>query len=115
MSEIKAQGMSISKGVVEAIVQAAANKVDGVKEVPQGTREGVIGALFNQPSVRGVELYMDDVDQLTVDVHISVAYNKRFNEIANELRKAINKALMLQIGIEASEINVYVDGIVFKN
>ena len=115
MSEIKAQGMNISKGVVEAIIQAAAHKVDGVEEVPQGAREGVIGSLFNQPSVRGVDLHMDEADNLVVDVHVSVAYKKRFQEIAEELRKAINRALKLQIGIEASEINVYVDGIVFKS
>ena len=114
MSEIKANDMNISTGVVEAIVQVAAQKVEGVEAISQGVREGVFGALFNQPSVRGIEISTNEHDNLIVDVHISVAYKKRLQDIAEELRKVINNALKLQIGIEASEINIYVDDIIFK-
>ena len=114
MSEIKAKDIHISNGVVEAIVQTAAHKVDGVEDVPQGAREGLFGALFNQPSVRGVELRAGTDGQLIVDVHIRVAYRKCFSEVAKDLRVAVNRALKRHIGIEASEINVYVDDIVFK-
>ena len=47
----------------------------------------------------------------TIDVHVSVEFGVKINEVAYNLQKAVKNAVEAYAGIDNVTVNVFVDGI----
>lgn len=113
MSEnLDAKGMSLAPGVVDTIITITANEQDGVASVGSFSTSGIRSMLQSRPSTSGVETKVED-GKLTVILHIEVYYGYVLPELADNLRKAISDALLVQVGMEVNRIDIYIDGIQF--
>jgi uncharacterized alkaline shock family protein YloU len=65
------------------------------------------------PSTSGIETSRDEEGNLEVALHISVYYGFVLPDLAEKLREAIANALMVQVGIPVSRVDIYIDSIQF--
>jgi uncharacterized alkaline shock family protein YloU len=102
----------IAPGVVETIVALAVSQVDGVAAVGAKNPSGIISAIAKKHAVNGV-LILEEDGQIAVDLHVSVFYGFKLQEIATHIREAVADALLGQACIEIAVVNITIDGIVF--
>lgn len=113
MKDLSIEGMSLASGVVETIVSITANEVEGVASVGSFAASGIRAKLMAKPSTGGIDVEADDEGKLHVTLHIDVLHGYVLPDLAAKLRQAIADALLVQIGLEVSAVDIYVDGIRF--
>ena len=114
MSDINKEGLAIAPGVVETIVILAVREVPGVASVgaaPSGIRSLLT---FNQ-STQGVVIVPEADGTFAVDLTIRVQSGRSLNAIAEQVRTAVSDALLSQIGLEVSRVDINVNGIQFQD
>lgn len=114
MSDLNLDGMALAPNVAETIVSMAAQEVKGVASVGSYAVSGLRAMFGSKATPQGVELSIDDDDALHVSIRIEVYYGYVLPEVADAVRTAISEAVVGQIGIPVSEVDVYVDGIQFS-
>ena len=112
-NDLNVDGMSLAPGVVETIISIAANEVEGVASVGSFAASGLRSMLVAKPSTAGIETTLDAEGKLMVTLHIEVYYGQVLPELAATLRQSIADALLVQVGVEVSSVDIYVDGIQF--
>lgn len=113
MSELNLDGMAIAPNVVETIVAIAVREVEGVAGLGSTNGGGVLSKLGGKPSAQGIELEVDDDNNLKIAAHIDVYFGQVLPEVADRVRTAIADAVASQVGVEVASVDVYVDGIQF--
>lgn len=113
MKDLSIEGMSLASGVVETIVSITANEVEGVASVGSFATSGIRAKLMAKPSTGGIDVEADDEGKLHVTLHIEVLHGYVLPDLAAKLRQAIADALLVQVGLEVSAVDIYVDGIRF--
>lgn len=114
MSDINTEGMAIAPGVVETIVVLAVRDVAGVAsvgEAPTGIRSLLS---FTQPS-QGVEVIPEEDGTVAVELSIRVISGYSLNTIAESVRNAVADAILSQVGLAVSRVDIRVDGIQFQD
>ncbi len=114
-NELNAEHMSLAQGVVETIISIAASEVDGVASVGSFAASGLRSKFQSRPSKAGVEVKANQDGTLNITLHIEVYYGYVLPDLAAELRQSVSDALLVQMGLEVSNIDIYVDGIQFKD
>ena len=114
MTNISKEGMAIAPGVVETIISLAVRDVDGVVSVGHPTT-GILGLFQNKAEVAGVEINPTDDGSLEVGLNITVLYGKSMTEVAEQVRTAVSDAVLTQVGLSVSRVDVTVDGVIFKD
>ncbi len=109
--EIRLEGLGIAPGVLDTIVQQAAQAVDGVAAIEGG--RGVAG-LVGKTGGRGVEVDVSDAGVLSVAIHTTLAYGKPLQGVAREVQAAVAEALESMVGRAVGSVDVYVDGVSFE-
>ncbi len=102
MSNLNFEGMAIAEGVVETIVTIAVQDVEGVASLSNAHANGILGAFG-----------MNEDDTVSVAVRVVALYGHPLPGLAQSIREAVADAVMTQIGITVSEVNVFIDGIQF--
>lgn len=115
MKELNIEGMSIAPGVVETVVSIAMSEVEGVVAVGATSVNGLVAAISGKGSLQGIDVDVDGEGKLAVDIHVEVAYGSPLPEIAARIRQTVYDAVTSQIGIPVGSVDVFVDGIQFKN
>ena len=115
MKDLIVDGMAIAPGVVETIVSIAVNDVDGVASVGSHATSGIRSALAGKPSTQGIDVEVDDNDELHVTVHVEVYYGYVLPDLADAIRQAVDQAVASQVGLDVGSIDVFVDGLQFAN
>ncbi|HAM16331.1 MAG TPA: Asp23/Gls24 family envelope stress response protein [Eggerthellaceae bacterium] len=115
MADLNIDGMAIAPGVVETIVSLAARDVAGVTSVGDPTTSGIMSLIGGRPSTQGVEIDMDENNQLHVSVRIHVKNGHVLPDVASAVRQAISGAVNTQVGATVGSVDVYIDGIQFDN
>lgn len=115
MKELNFGGMSIAPGVIETIISVAMSEVEGVTAVGLTSVNGLVAAIAGKGSAQGIDVDINEEGKLVVDIHVEVAYGQPLPEIAAHIRQAIYDAVTSQIGIPVGKVDVYVDGVQFKN
>lgn len=114
MSDINAESMTIAPGVMETIVVLAVRDVPGVLSV--GSAPSGIRSLFAfKQSTQGVQvsLAQDETVQVAIAIHVSSGYS--LDEIATSVRKAVADAILTQVGLEVSRVDITVESIQFQD
>ena len=112
-NELSVEGMSIAPGVVETIISIAANEVDGVASVGSFAISSIRSMLAAKPSAAGIEVDVDDDGRLRITIHVEVYYGYVLPEVAANLRQSVADALLVQVGLEAAAVDIFVDGLQF--
>lgn len=108
------ENMKLDPSVIDTIVSLTASDTEGVAIVGTPTPSGFFSKLFNKPSTSGIECKMGEDGKLSVVLHIEVYFGYSIPELAEKLRQAIADTLLVQAGVEVSNIDIYVDGIQFN-
>lgn len=113
MSNLNFEGMAVAEGVVETIVTIAVQDVEGVASLSSAHANGILGALGRKASGGSVEVVVNEDDTVSVAVRVVALYGNPLPELAQSIREAVADAVVTQIGITVSEVNVFIDGIQF--
>ncbi len=114
MTNISKEGMAIAPGVVETIIALAVRDVDGIVSVGNPAT-GILALFQNKAEVAGVELNPAEDGSLEVGLNITVLYGRPLNELADQVRSAVSDAVLTQVGLTVSRVDVTVDGVIFKD
>ena len=116
MNELDKQEIIIAPGVAESIVAIAVAQVDGVAYLgskPAPSKSVIATIFINKPSTPGVVILEED-GKITVEIHAKLYYGYKLQEVAANIRIAIADALLAQACISIDQVNITVDGIIFK-
>lgn len=113
MSNLNFEGMAIAEGVIETIVAIAVQDVDGVAGLSSSHSGGLLGALTKKSSGKNIEVVVNEDDTVSVVARVVVLYGYSLNDLAQDIRESVADAVMTQIGITVSDVNVFIDGIQF--
>lgn len=112
MTEVNLEGMALADGVVETIVAIALQDVEGAKLAGAAAQPGPLGMLYSSLGVQGIAVSAND-NTLSVAVHIEATYGHALPELAARVRQAIADAVLTQVGVEVTSVDVYIDSIQF--
>lgn len=116
MSNISTDTLSIAPGVVETIVSIALRDVDGVAVVGNGDATfGIRNLLTQKQEVPGISVVCNDEGALEVVVALTVVSGYSLEQIADQVRTKVSDALRSQVGIPVARVDLYIDGIQFKD
>ncbi len=100
--------IKISPEVIIRISAISAREVEGVAGL--GTSGGFAEFLGKVNQEKGIKVELGE-DSATIDVHVSVEFGVKINEVAYNLQKAVKNAVEAYAGIDNVTVNVFVDGI----
>lgn len=115
MAQLNIDGMTIAPGVVETIISLAARDVDGVASIGDSATSGIRTLIGGKPSTQGVEVELDEKEELHVSISMHVKSGRVIPDVAANVRQAVSDAVSTQVGAKVSAVDVYVDGIQFEN
>ena len=116
MTDLNIDGMNIAPGVVETIVSLAAQDADGVACVGDPTTSGLLSFIGGgKPSTQGIEVDVDENDELHITVRLYVKNGRVLPDVAAAVRLAIVDAVSTQVGAKVGSVDVFIDGIVFED
>ena len=98
----------ISDEVIIRISAISAREVEGVTGLGSGTS---IGDLLNKNiPAKGIKVVTTE-DGTVIDVHISVKFGVKINEVGYEVQAAVKNAVEAYAGLENVTVNIFVDGL----
>lgn len=100
--------IKISEDVIVRISAFAAREVEGVAGL--GTASAWGEFLGKKAGAKGIKVETTD-DGTVIDVHITVKFGVKINDVAKNLQQTVKNAVESYAGLENTTINVYVDGI----
>lgn len=99
--------IKISEEVIMRISAISAREVEGVTGL--GTN-GSWSDFLGKKNDKGIKVEITE-ESTKIDVHVTVKFGVKINEIAYNLQKAVANAVESYAGLENIVVNVYVDGI----
>ncbi len=111
--QLNANGMSIAPGVVDTIIAIAVQEVEGVAGLGQAPGSNIRLRIAGKQTFAGIETEVTPEGKLAVTLHIDVKYGYVLPDLAAKVRQAVSDALLVQVGVEVSNVDIYVDGISF--
>lgn len=115
MTDLNIDGMNIAPGVVETIISLAVRDVDGVAGIGDPATNGLLSFLGGKPSTLGVEIDVDENDELLVSIRLYVKSGHVLPDVAAATRLAVVDAVSTQVGAKVGAVDVYIDGIQFED
>lgn len=108
--------IEISNEVIATVVGGAATEIFGIVGMAsrQQVRDGLNEILNRENYSRGVVVRQEGED-VAVDVYIIVSYGTKISEVSKNVQERVRYQLDLNLGIEASSVNVYVQGVRVQN
>lgn len=111
-------GIVIAPGVVETIIALAVAEVPGVAGVGSADAISAIKAAFNAGNAvptNGVQIESTGDKDVAVTISIQAYYGYRLVEIAEKVRKTVSDALLAQLGVNVTAVDVHVEALRFEN
>lgn len=100
--------IKISQEVIIRISAISAREVEGVTGL--GGSSGWSDFLGKKAPEKGIKVEMTD-EATTIDVHVTVKFGVKINEVAYKLQQAVKNAVEAYAGLDNTTVNVFVDGI----
>lgn len=111
---LTSQNMTLAPGVIDTIISIAASEVEGIAFVGGRVENSFKWFGSHRPPTSGIESAFDEDGKLHVVIHVEVDYGYVLSELADNLRKAISDALLVQVGVEVASVDIFMDGIQFN-
>ncbi|MBR3324627.1 MAG: Asp23/Gls24 family envelope stress response protein [Clostridia bacterium] len=110
--EVNNEGIQIADDVIAVIAGMAVAEVPGVAEMAGGFAGGISEVLSGKKNMaKGIKIEAEDKD-VKIDVNIIVEYGTRIPDVAFEIQKRVKKAVENMTGLNPTEVNVHVQGVV---
>lgn len=108
--------IEMSNDVISTVVGGAATEIFGIVGMAsrKHVRDGINEILNRDNYSRGVEVRQEDQD-IAVDVYIVVSYGTKITEVSKNVQERVRYQLEHDLGIVASSVNVYVQGVRVQN
>lgn len=100
--------IKISPEVIVRISAISAREVEGVTGL--GTATGWGDLLGKKTPAKGIKVEITE-EATTIDVHVTVKFGVKINEVALKLQKTVKNAVESYAGVENVTVNVFVDAI----
>lgn len=100
--------IKISQEVIVRISAISAREVEGVTGL--GGSGGWSDFLSKKAPEKGIRVDMTD-EATTIEVHVTVKFGVKINEVAYKLQQAVKNAVESYAGLDNITVNVFVDGI----
>lgn len=108
--------IEMSNDVISTVVGGAATEIFGIVGMAsrKHVRDGINEILNRDNYSRGVEVRQEGQD-IAVDVYIVVSYGTKITEVSKNVQERVRYQLEHDLGIVASSVNVYVQGVRVQN
>ena len=100
--------IKISQEVIIRISAISAREVEGIAGL--GTISGWGELLGKKAPAKGIKVEMTE-DATIIDVHVTVKFGVKINEVAYKLQETVKNAVESYAGLDNITVNVFVDGI----
>jgi len=111
-NRVEFDGLSVAPNVLETIVRIASEQVDGVTAVG-GTPITGAAAIFKS-RIPSVEVSVTEKGEaLDIAVYVTARYGMKLTDLGEAVQQAVLDALSSQLGVEAANIDVYIEGLSF--
>ncbi len=100
--------IKIAEEVIVRISAISAREVEGVASLGAGASIGDF--LGKKTPAKGIKVETED-DKTIIDVHVTVKFGVKINEVAARIQEAVKTAVESYAGIENTVVNVFVDAI----
>lgn len=108
--------ITISNSVVSAIAGSVATKCYGVVGMAfKNTKDGIVNLLKAGNLSKGIQVYFDDNNVMSVNLHIIVQYGVNINAICESIMHNVKYQVSAITGIEVGDINVFVESVRVAN
>lgn len=114
---IKENGyLSVTKEVVAKIAGIAATDCYGVVGMAVKTvKDGIVHLLKKESLTKGVEIAIDDNNNISVKLHIIVEYGTNIQAIGKIVYDTVQYKLEESLGIKCAKLKIFVEGIRIDN
>ncbi len=108
--------IEVSNDVIATIVGGAATEIFGIVGMAsrKQVRDGLNEILKRDNYAKGIEVRQER-DQVIIDVYIIVSYGIKITEVSKNVQERVRYQLKSTLGIEASSVNVFVQGVRVSN
>ena len=102
--------INISTSVYTEIVGTAASNCFGVKGMAaRSVKDGVYHLLRKESAGKGVRVYFNDDDTISIDLHIIVDNNVNLSAVGASIISEVRYVVAKCTGTDVREVNVYID------
>ncbi|MCH3986734.1 MAG: Asp23/Gls24 family envelope stress response protein [Lachnospiraceae bacterium] len=74
-------------------------------------KDGLVKLLKGSSLTRGIQVAIDDENQITIDFHVIVAYEVSIETVCQNLIENVKYKVEEFTGLKIRKINIYVDGV----
>ena len=103
----------ISEEVLAAISAAATLEVEGVSALSANLGSDLAELLGKKSLTKGIHIQLDE-EKVKVDLSILMKYGNTIPEVGKNVQDGVKNAIESMTGLEVSEVNVTVTGVVFE-
>ncbi|MBO4897031.1 MAG: Asp23/Gls24 family envelope stress response protein [Clostridia bacterium] len=104
--------VKISDEVISIIATMATSEVPGVHSMSGNITSGIVEFLGGKKSPsKGIKVTVDDLGNITLDIHITITYGYKIPDIAWEVQEKVKKAVEELTGMPVAKVNIHVDGV----
>ncbi|GIP14453.1 alkaline-shock protein [Paenibacillus montaniterrae] len=111
--ELQTGVIRISDDVVATIAGLAALETPGIAAMSGGISEGLAKRLSGKNVQKGVTVEVGQLEA-AIDLRIIVHYGIPIQEVCRQLQLNVREAVSNMTGLQVVEVNVKVEGVVFK-
>ena len=74
-------------------------------------KDGLVKLLKGSSLTRGIQVAIDDENQITIDFHVIVAYGVSICTVSDNLIETVKYKVESFTGMKINKINIYVEGV----
>jgi uncharacterized alkaline shock family protein YloU len=100
----------VHKNALSDIISSAVSGIEGVRLIPKNFADDLM-EILGQRKFPGIEIHIDENNEVTVDLKVYIRYGMNISDIANQIQDVVKSILDRTVDIHLREINVSVQGI----
>ena len=105
--------INISEDVISTMVRSSIEEIDGVAGLSNTVGAELAEVIGIKSLSKGVKVQIVD-DTIKVDAVILVRYGCNIVSVAKDVQNSVSEAVKAITGIDNTEVNVHVSGVVFE-
>lgn len=105
----------VANEVIASIAGLAAREVEGVEDLDEANARHFGDWIKRETAHRGVRVVMDAERKIHLDVFLTVDSGAVLRDVAERVQDNVIEAVQRMIGLEVSEVNVFVSSIAFAS
>lgn len=105
----------VANEVIASIAAMAAREVDGVAGLDEANARHFGDWIKRETAHRGVRVMLDSERKIHLDVFLTVLASAALRDVAEGVQDSVIEAVQRMLGLEVTEVNVFVSSITFAS